>query len=86
MSTYSNETYSAILAACAGQCVGRCAENRGKSGVQCTVGAGYELEKIYIQMDFIGEQAHASQAHASTADYEHLKLIAADRGLTPEGG
>lgn len=24
------------------------------------------------------------QAHASTADYEHLKLIAADRGLTPK--
>lgn len=38
----------------------------------------YEVERLYVQMDYIMEQSHAS-----TADYDHLKLIAADRGLTP---
>lgn len=38
----------------------------------------FEIEKLYVQYDFI-----VSQSHADTADYEHLKLIALDRGLEP---
>lgn len=79
MSTYSNETYSAILARAQGSVSDDVLKTEGSLVFNALSVLAYELEKIYIQMDFIGEQAHAS-----TADYEHLKLIAADRGLTPK--
>ena len=79
MSTYSNETYSAILARAQGNVSDDVLKTEGSLVFNALSVLAYELEKIYIQMDFIGEQAHAS-----TADYEHLKLIAADRGLTPK--
>jgi len=39
----------------------------------------YEVEKLYIQADYI-----ISQSNASTADYDSLVLICADRGIIPE--
>ena len=36
----------------------------------------YEIEKLYIQLDYIIEQSHAG-----TADLEHLEMIALDRAI-----
>lgn len=78
MSDYSNETYTAILARERGNISDGVQKNEGSLVFNALSALAYELEKIYIQMDYIAEQAHAA-----TADYEHLKLIASDRGLTP---
>ncbi len=39
----------------------------------------YEMEKLYIQADYI-----IDQGYADSADYESLKKMAADRGIYPE--
>ena len=39
----------------------------------------YEIEKLYVQLDYISRQSHAD-----TADYENLKKICADRAITPK--
>lgn len=79
MSAYSDETYSAILAREQGNVSNDVIKTEGSLVFNALAALAYELEKIYIQMDYISEQAHAG-----TADYEHLKLIAVDRGLTPK--
>ena len=79
MPSYSDETYSAILARTQGNVSDDVMKTEGALVFNALSALAYELEKIYIQMDFIGEQAHAR-----TADYDHLKLIAADRGLAPK--
>lgn len=79
MSSYSDETYSTILARTQKNVSDSVMKTEGALVFNALSALAYELEKIYIQMDFIGEQSHAR-----TADYEHLKLIAADRGLTPK--
>lgn len=60
MSTYSNETYSAILARAQGNVSDDVLKTEGSLVFNALSVLAYELEKIYIQMDFIGEQAHAS--------------------------
>ena len=79
MSTYSEETYSTILTRAQGNVSDSVLKTEGSLVFNALSALAYEVEKLYIQMDYITEQAHAS-----TADYDHLKLIAADRGLTPK--
>ena len=55
MSTYSNETYSAILARAQGNVSDDVLKTEGSLVFNALSVLAYELEKIYIQMDFIGE-------------------------------
>ena len=73
---YESKTYSALL---------QYALNEIRAGVQTGEGylvynaisaLAYELEKIYIQLDYIMDQSHAD-----TADLEELIEIAKDRGI-----
>ncbi len=73
---YEDKTYSAIL---------QDALNEVESGVQTGEGylvynamsaLAYEMEKIYIQLDYL-----MRQSHADTADLEELIEIAKDRGI-----
>ena len=73
---YESKTYSALL---------QDALNEIRAGVQTGEGylvynaisaLAYELEKIYIQLDYIMDQSHAD-----TADLEELIEIAKDRGI-----
>lgn len=73
---YEDKTYSAIL---------QDALNEVESGVQTGEGylvynamsaLAYEMEKIYIQLDYL-----MRQSHADTADLDELIEIARDRGI-----
>lgn len=78
MSRYSDQTYAAVLARELGNASDGVQKGEGSLVFNALSAMAYEVERLYIQMDYI-----IAQSHAQTADYDHLKLIGADRGLTP---
>ena len=75
---YEDRTYNAILAEAQGKIPDGIQKNEGSLVYNALSALAYEIERLYIEADFILEQTYAA-----TADYEHLKLRAADRGMYP---
>lgn len=75
---YEDRTYGAILAEAQGQIPDDIQKNEGSLVYNALSALAYEIERLYIEADFI-----LKQTYAATADYEHLKLRAADRGMYP---
>ena len=78
MGQYSDYTYDTILSDAKSVIKDDIQKGEGSLVHNAIASCAYEIEKLYIQLDYL-----TSQSHADTADYEHLKLIGADRGLTP---
>ena len=73
---YEDKTYKSILADTKSDIGDEVIKVEGSLVHNALSALSYEMEKLYIQMDYIIEQSHAG-----TADIEHLEMIALDRGI-----
>ena len=74
---YEDKTYDTLLTEALGDIGSGVLKNEGSLVYNAMSALAYELEKIYIQLDFLN-----NQSHADSADIEELTKIAADRGIT----
>lgn len=73
---YEDKTYKSILADTKDDIGDEIIKSEGSLVHNALSALAYEIEKLYIQMDYIIEQSHAG-----TADIEHLEMIALDRAI-----
>ena len=73
---YEDKTYKSILADAKNDIGDEVIKVEGSLVHNALSALAYEIEKLYIQLDYIIEQSHAG-----TADIEHLEMIALDRGI-----
>lgn len=73
---YEDKTYKSILADTKEYIGGEVIKSEGSLVHNALSALAYEIEKLYIQMDYI-----IKQSHADTADIEHLEMIARDRAI-----
>ncbi len=73
---YEDKNYKSILANTKAYIGDEIVKSEGSLVHNALSALAYEIEKLYIQMDFIIEQSHAG-----TADIEHLEMIALDRAI-----
>lgn len=73
---YEDKTYSALLQDVLNEVSAGVQMGEGYLVYNALSALAYELEKVYIQMDYI-----MNQSHADTADLEELIEIAKDRGI-----
>ena len=73
---YEDKTYKSILADAKNDIGDEVIKVEGSLVHNALSALAYEMEKLYIQSDYIIEQSHAG-----TADSEHLEMIALDRGI-----
>lgn len=73
---YPKEHYADILKRAQKNVSPEMAKGEGTLIFNALSAIALELERLYVEIAYISEQAHAD-----TADFEHLKRIAADRGL-----
>lgn len=73
---YEDKTYKSILADTKRDIGDEVIKSEGSLVHNALSALAFEIEKLYIQMDYIIEQSHAD-----TADIEHLNMIALDRGI-----
>lgn len=73
---YEDKTHQALLEAAQAEVSDSVQKSEGSLVFNALSALAYELEKIYIQMDYI-----VNQSHAETADIDNLTLIAADRAV-----
>lgn len=73
---YEDKTYSSLLQDALSDVGGGVQTGEGYLVYNALSALAYELEKMYIQMDYI-----TRQGHADTADLEELIEIAKDRGI-----
>lgn len=73
---YEDKNYKSILADMKKYIGDEIVKSEGSLVHNALSALAYEIEKLYIQMDFIIEQSHAG-----TADLEHLEMIALDRAI-----
>lgn len=73
---YEDKTYSALLQDVLNEVSAGVQTGEGYLVYNALSALAYELEKVYIQMDYI-----MNQSHADTADLEELIEIAKDRGI-----
>ena len=73
---YEDKTYSSLLQDALSDVGGGGQTGEGYLVYNALSALAYELEKLYIQMDYI-----TRQGHADTADLEELIEIAKDRGI-----
>ena len=73
---YEDKTYSSLLQDALSDVGGGVQTGEGYLVYNALSALAYELEKLYIQMDYI-----TRQGHADTADLEELIEIAKDRGI-----
>lgn len=78
MAQYSDKTFEAILEEEKGLVDSDVQKGDGSLVHSALAPTAYEVEKLYIQLDYLDEQSHAN-----TADYDHLKKMGKDRALTP---
>lgn len=76
---YENETYLKILSDARDEANASVQTDEGSLVYAACSALAYEIEKLYVQLDYISKQSHAD-----TADYENLKKICADRAITPK--
>lgn len=76
MRVYKDKTYKSILAEAKNDIGDEVIKVEGSLVHNALSALAYEIEKLYIQMDYIIEQSHAS-----TADIKHLEMIALDRAI-----
>ena len=73
---YEDKTYKSILADAKNDIGDEVIKVEGSLTHNALSALAYEMEKLYIQIDYIVEQSHAG-----TADIEHLEMIALDRAI-----
>lgn len=73
---YEDKTYKSILADTKAYIGDEIVKSEGSLVHNALSALAYEIEKLYIQMDYI-----IQQSHAETADIEHLEMIALDRSI-----
>ena len=73
---YEDKTYKSILADAKNDIGDEVIKVEGSLTHNALSALAYEMEKLYIQIDYIIEQSHAG-----TADIEHLEMIALDRAI-----
>lgn len=73
---YEDKTYKSILADTKNDIGDEVIKVEGSLVHNALSALAYEMEKLYIQIDYIIEQSHAG-----TADIEHLEMIALDRAI-----
>ena len=73
---YEDKTYNALLQDALHDVGGGVQTGEGYLVYNALSALAYEMEKLYIQMDYINRQSHAD-----TADLDELVLIAKDRGI-----
>lgn len=73
---YENKTYANLLQAAMDHIGTGVQKNEGSLVYNALSALAFELNKIYIQMDYI-----ITQSHADTADIDNLTQIAADRAI-----
>ena len=73
---YEDKTYKSILADAKNDIGDEVIKVEGSLVHNALSALAYEMEKVYIQIDYIIEQSHAG-----TADIEHLEMIALDRAI-----
>ena len=73
---YEDKTYKNILADTKEYIGDEVIKSEGSLVHNALSALAYEIEKLYIQMDYI-----IKQSHADTADIEHLEMIARDRAI-----
>ena len=73
---YENETYLKILSDARGEIDTSVQTDEGSLVYAACSVLAYEIEKLYIQLDYISRQSHAD-----TADLDELIEIAKDRGI-----
>lgn len=73
---YEDRNYKSILAAAKNEIGDEVLKSEGSLVFNALSALAYEIEKLYIQLDYI-----IKQSHAETADIEHLSMIALDRGI-----
>ena len=73
---YEDKTYKSILADTKSDIGDEVIKVEGSLVHNALSALAYEIEKLYIQLNYIIEQSHAG-----TADLEHLEMIALDRGI-----
>lgn len=73
---YEDRNYKSILAAAKDEVGDEVLKSEGSLVFNALSALAYEIEKLYIQLDYI-----IKQSHAETADIEHLSMIALDRGI-----
>lgn len=73
---YEDKTYKSILADAKNDIGDEVIKVEGSLVHNALSALAYEMEKLYIQIDYIIEQSHAG-----TADIEHLEMIALDRAI-----
>lgn len=78
MAQYSDKTFEAILEEEKGLVDSDVQKGDGSLVHSALAPTAYEVEKLYIQLDYLDVQSHAN-----TADYDHLKKMGKDRALTP---
>nr|DAU01767.1 MAG TPA: Baseplate J like protein [Caudoviricetes sp.] len=76
MRVYEDKTYKSILADAKNDIGDEVIKVEGSLVHNALSALAYEMEKLYIQIDYIIEQSHAG-----TADIEHLETIALDRAI-----
>lgn len=76
MRVYEDKTYKSILADAKNDIGDEVIKVEGSLVHNALSALAYEMEKLYIQIDYIIEQSHAG-----TADIEHLEMIALDRAI-----
>ena len=74
---YEDRTYLKILEDAGRDISDEVIKSEGSLVHNALSALAYEIEKLYIQLDYIVEQSHAN-----TADLKHLEMIAADRAIT----
>lgn len=74
---YEDRTYSKILEDARRDIGDEVIKSEGSLVHNALSALAYEIEKLYIQLDYVVEQSHAK-----TADLAHLEMIAADRAIT----
>ena len=77
MSAYSEKTFEKILDEMCKR-VTECSTMEGSFIYTALAPFAMELAELYLKLD-----AMENNGYADTADFEHLKKIAGDRGLTP---
>lgn len=73
---YEDKTYKSILADAKNDIGDEVIKVEGSLVHNALSALAYEMEKLYIQIDYIIEQSHSG-----TADIEHLEMIALDRAI-----
>lgn len=73
---YEDKNYKSVLADMKKYIGDEIVKSEGSLVHNALSALAFEIEKLYIQLDYIIEQSHAG-----TADIEHLEMIALDRGI-----